>query len=128
MAKMTTDELLDVFKEMSVLELSEFLKAFEDEFDVTAAAPVAMGIAPAGGGEAQAVEEEQDEFDVVLSSFGDKKIQVIKEVRSLTSLGLKEAKELVESAPGAVLEGVDREAAEKAKEQLEAAGASVDLS
>ena len=87
-----------------------------------------MGIAPAGGGEAQAVEEEQDEFDVVLSSFGDKKIQVIKEVRSLTSLGLKEAKELVESAPGAVLEGVDREAAEKAKEQLEAAGASVDLS
>ena len=127
MAKMTTDELLDVFKEMSVLELSEFLKAFEDEFDVTAAAPVAMGVAPAGGGEAQAVEEEQDEFDVVLSSFGDKKIQVIKEVRSLTSLGLKEAKELVESAPGAVLEGVDREAAEKAKEQLEAAGASVDL-
>ena len=86
MAKMTTDELLDVFKEMSVLELSEFLKAFEDEFDVTAAAPVAMGIAPAGGGEAQAVEEGQDEFDVVLSSFGDKKIQVIKEVRSLTSL------------------------------------------
>ncbi len=127
MAKMTTDELLDVFKEMSVLELSEFLKAFEEEFDVTAAAPVAVGVAPAGGADAPAAEEEKDEFDVVLTAVGDKKIQVIKEVRALTSLGLKEAKELVDNAPGAVLEGVDKETAEKAKEALEGAGASVDL-
>jgi large subunit ribosomal protein L7/L12 len=127
MAKMTTDELLGVFREMSVLELSEFLKAFEDEFDVTAAAPMAVGVAPAGGGEAAPAEEEKDEFDVVLTAIGDKKIQVIKEVRSLTSLGLKEAKEVVDNAPGAVLEAVDKETADKAKAQLEAVGASVNL-
>ena len=125
MAKMTTDDLLGVFEEMTVLELKEFLDAFEEKFDVTAAAPVAMAVA-AGGGEA-AVEEEKDEFDVMLIAAGDKKIQVIKEVRALTSLGLKEAKELVDSAPSAVLEAADKEAAEKAKEQLEGAGASVEL-
>jgi large subunit ribosomal protein L7/L12 len=128
MAKMTTEDLLDVFKEMSVLELSEFLKAFEEEFDVTAAAPVAvMPGSAAGGGEAAEAAEEQDEFDVVLAAVGDKKIQVIKEVRALTSLGLKEAKEVVDNAPGPVLEAVDKEAAEKAKEQLEGAGATVEL-
>ena len=127
MAKMTTDELLDVFRDMSVLELSEFLKAFEGEFDVTAAAPVAVGVAAAGAGEVAVAEDEQDEFDVVLSAVGDKKIQVIKEVRSLTSLGLKEAKAVVDNAPGAVLEGVDKEAAAKAKKQLEAVGATVEL-
>ena len=125
MAKMTTDDLLEHFSGMTVLELSEFVKAFEDKFEVTAAAPMAVAVAVDGGG--AAVEEEKDEFDVMLSSIGDKKIQVIKEVRSLTSLGLKEAKELVESAPVAVLEGVDEEAANKAKEALEGAGAQVEL-
>ena len=128
MAKMTTDELISVFEEMTVLELKEFLDAFEDRFEVTAAAPVAaVAVAGAGGGEAAAAEEEKDEFDVVLTGFGDKKIGVIKEVRGLTSLGLKEAKELVESAPANILEGVSKEDAEKAKETLEAAGATVDL-
>ncbi|NNF89485.1 MAG: 50S ribosomal protein L7/L12 [Acidimicrobiia bacterium] len=126
MAKMTTDDLLEHFSGMTVLELSEFVKAFEDKFEVTAAAPMAVAVAGDGGGGA-AAEEEKDEFDVMLSSIGDKKIQVIKEVRSLTSLGLKEAKELVESAPVAVLEGVDEEAANKAKEALEGAGAQVEL-
>ncbi len=126
MAKMTSEELLAVFEEMSVLELSEFLKEFEEKFDVTAAAPMAMAAMPAAGGEA-AAEEEQDEFDVVLVAIGDKKIQVIKEVRSLTSLGLKEAKAVVDGAPAAVLEGVDKEAAEKAKEALEGAGGTVEL-
>jgi large subunit ribosomal protein L7/L12 len=127
MAKLSTDELLDAFKEMTLLELSEFVKQFEDTFDVTAAAPVAAApAAPQGAGAADAgAAEEQDEFDVVLEGAGDKKIQVIKEVRSLTSLGLKEAKELVEGAPKPVLEKVNKEAAEKAKEALEAAGASV---
>ncbi|MBY9074724.1 50S ribosomal protein L7/L12 [Nocardioides sp. WL0053] len=126
MAKLTTDELLDAFKEMTLLELSEFVKQFEDTFGVTAAAPVAAAAAPAAGGagEAAAVEE-QDEFDVVLEAAGEKKINVIKEVRALTSLGLKEAKELVESAPKAILEKVNKEAAEKAKESLEGAGAKV---
>ena len=124
MAKLSSEELLDVFAEMTVLELSEFLKAFEEKFDVTAAAPMAaMAMAPA----AAAAEEEKDEFDVVLIAAGDKKIQVIKEVRGLTSLGLKEAKEVVDNAPGPVLEGVDKETAEKAKEILEGAGASVEL-
>jgi len=129
MAKMTTDELLGVFEEMTVLELSEFLKAFEERFDVTAAAPMAVAVAPgaAGGEAAGGGAEEKDEFDVVLAAVGDKKIQVIKEVRSLTSLGLKEAKALVDGAPGPVLEGVDKETAEKAKEALEAAGATVEL-
>jgi large subunit ribosomal protein L7/L12 len=127
MAKMTTDELLGQFEEMTVLELSEFLKAFEEKFDVTAAAPAAMMMAaPADGGGA-AAEEEQDEFDVVLLAAGDKKIQVIKAVRGLTSLGLKEAKDLVDGAPNNVLEAVDKEAAEKAKEAIEAAGGSVEL-
>ncbi len=128
MAKLTTDELLDAFKEMTLLELSEFVKQFEDTFGVTAAAPVAVAAAgaPAAGGTAEAAEE-QDEFDVVLESAGDKKIQVIKEVRSLTSLGLKEAKDLVEGAPKPILEKVTKEAADKAKEALEAAGASVSL-
>jgi large subunit ribosomal protein L7/L12 len=127
MAKTTTEKLLETFEEMSVLELSEFLKAFEDKFDVTAAAPVAVAAAPAGGDAGGAAEEEQDEFDVVLTGAGEKKIQVIKEVRSLTKLGLKEAKALVDEAPSAVLEAVDKETAEKAKEALEAAGASVEL-
>ncbi len=127
MAKLSTDELLDAFKEMTLLELSEFVKQFEETFGVTAAAPVAVAAAgaPAGGAGDAAAAEEQDEFDVVLESTGDKKIQVIKEVRSLTSLGLKEAKDLVESAPKAILEKVAKDAAEKAKEALEAAGASV---
>jgi len=126
MAKMTTDELLAVFEEMSVLELSEFLKAFEEKFDVTAAAPVAVAAvaADAGGGEAVA---EQEEFDVVLTAIGDKKIQVIKVVRELTKLGLKEAKGVVDGAPGNVLEGVDKDTAAKAREALEGAGASVDV-
>ncbi len=126
---MSTGELLDVFKSMTVLELNEFLKAFEEEFGVTAAAPVAVAAAAApgaGGGDAAAAEE-QDEFDVVLMAAGDKKIQVIKEVRSLTSLGLKEAKELVDSAPKPVLEKASKEDAEKAKAALEAAGATVEL-
>ncbi len=129
MAKMTTQDLLSAFEEMTVLELKDFLDAFEERFEVTAAAPMAVAAAPAAGGDgaAAAVEEEKDEFDVVISAIGDKKIQVIKEVRTLTSLGLREAKELVESAPKAVLEGVDKEAAEKAKEQLESAGATIEL-
>ena len=126
MATMSTEDLLEVFKNMSVLELNEFLKAFEEEFGVTAAAPVAVAAAPAAGGEVAAVEE-QDEFDVVLQAAGDKKIQVIKEVRSLTSLGLKEAKDLVDSAPKAVLEKASKEDAEKAKATLEGAGATVEL-
>ena len=128
MAKLTTEELIEQFKELTLLELSEFVKAFEETFDVTAAAPAAavVAAAPGGAGEA-AAEEEKDEFDVVLEAAGDKKIQVIKEVRTLTSLGLKEAKELVDSAPKAVLEGANKEAAEKAKTQLEGAGATVTL-
>ena len=128
MAKLSTAELLDVFKEMTVLELNEFLKAFEEEFDVTAAAPVAVAAAgaPAGDGGAAAAEE-KDEFDVVLTDAGGEKIKVIKEVRSLTSLGLKEAKDLVESAPKPVLENASKEDADKAKAQLEGAGASVEL-
>jgi len=128
MAKLSTDELLDAFKEMTLLELSEFVKQFEDTFGVTAAAPVAVAAAPAAGGAAGGEADaavEQDEFDVVLESAGEKKINVIKEVRALTSLGLKEAKELVEAAPKAVLEKVNKEAADKAKEALEGAGASV---
>jgi len=127
MAKMKTEELLTVFEEMTVLELSEFLKEFEERFDVTAAAPVAVAAAPVAAGAEAAVEEEQDEFDVVIMAAGDKKIQVIKEVRSLTSLGLKEAKAVVDDAPGPVLEGVDKETAEKAKEALEGAGATVEV-
>ena len=127
MAKLTTEELIEAFKELSLIELSEFVKAFEETFDVTAAAPVAVaGGAPAAGGEA-AAEEEKTEFDVILEAAGDKKIQVIKEVRALTSLGLKEAKDLVDSAPKAVLEGVNKETADKAKETLEGAGATVTL-
>ncbi|MFV2145326.1 MULTISPECIES: 50S ribosomal protein L7/L12 [Isoptericola] len=128
MAKLSTDELLSAFEELTLIELSEFVKAFEEKFDVTAAAPVAVAAAgaPAGGGEAEAAEE-QTEFDVVLESAGDKKIQVIKEVRALTSLGLKEAKDLVDGAPKPVVEGVDKDAAEKAKEALEGAGATVTL-
>ncbi len=125
MAKLSTGDLLDAFKEMTLLELSEFVKEFEDTFGVTAAAPVAVAAAAPTGGGAAEVEEEQDEFDVVLESAGEKKIQVIKEVRTLTSLGLKEAKELVEAAPKPVLERVSKEAAEKAKDSLEAAGANV---
>jgi large subunit ribosomal protein L7/L12 len=128
MAKLTTDELLDAFKEMTLLELSEFVKQFEETFGVTAAAPVAVAAAPAAGGAGAAEEAfEQDEFDVVLEAAGEKKINVIKEVRALTSLGLKEAKELVEAAPKAVLEKVNKEAAEKAKASLEGAGASVSV-
>ncbi len=129
MAKLSTDELLDAFKEMTLLELSDFVKQFEDTFGVTAAAPVAVAAAPgAGGGAAEApAAEEQDEFDVILESAGDKKIQVIKEVRGLTSLGLKEAKDLVDGAPKPVLEKVAKDAAEKAKEALEGAGATVTL-
>jgi large subunit ribosomal protein L7/L12 len=127
MAKLSTDELLDAFKEMTLIELSEFVKQFEETFDVTAAAPVAVAAAGGGGAAAAEAPEEKDEFDVVLESAGDKKIQVIKEVRSLTSLGLKEAKDLVDGAPKAVLEKVNKEAAEKAKEALEGAGATVTL-
>jgi large subunit ribosomal protein L7/L12 len=129
MAKISSDELLDAFKEMTLLELSEFVKQFEETFGVSAAAPVAVAAGPpAGTGAAPAEEEEEKtEFDVVLNAAGDKKIQVIKEVRALTSLGLKEAKDLVDSAPKPVLERVPREQADKAKEQLEAAGASVEL-
>ena len=125
MAKISTDNLLDAFKEMTLLELSEFVKSFEETFDVKAAAPVA--VAAAVGGPAAPAEEavEQDEFDVILEGAGDKKIQVIKEVRTLTSLGLKEAKDLVDGAPKTVLEKVNKEAAEKAKAALEGAGASV---
>ena len=128
MAKLSTEELLEQFKELTLIELSEFVKAFEETFEVTAAAPVAVAAAPAAGGAAGAEEAaEQDEFDVVLEAAGDKKIQVIKEVRALTSLGLKEAKDLVEGAPKPVLEKVAKDAAEKAKEALEAAGATVTL-
>ena len=127
MAKLSTDDLLDAFKEMTLLELSDFVKQFEDTFGVTAAAPVAVaaGAPAAGGADGAEAEEEKDEFDVVLEAVGDKKIQVIKEVRGLTSLGLKEAKELVEAAPKAVLEKVAKDAAEKAKDALEGAGATV---
>jgi large subunit ribosomal protein L7/L12 len=127
MAKLSTDELLDSFKEMTLIELSEFVKKFEDTFEVTAAAPVALAAAPAAGGGGAEAAAEQDEFDVVLEAAGDKKIQVIKEVRALTSLGLKEAKDLVDGAPKSVLEKVDKAAAEKAKEALEGAGATVTL-
>ncbi len=125
MAKLNTDDLLVHFEEMTVLELKEFLDAFEERFDVTAAAPTAMAMAPGGGDAAPA--EEKDEFDVVLTGIGDKKIQVIKEVRAMTSLGLKEAKELVDSAPKAVLEGVSKDDAEAAKEKIEAVGGTVEL-
>jgi large subunit ribosomal protein L7/L12 len=130
MAKLSTDELLDAFKEMTLIELSEFVKQFEETFGVTAAAPVAVAAAPAAGGAAAGGADDaaaQDEFDVILESAGDKKINVIKEVRALTSLGLKEAKDLVESAPKAILEKAPKDAAEKAKEALEGAGATVTL-
>ncbi len=127
MAKLSTDELLDAFKEMTLLELSEFVKQFEEVFDVKAAAPVAVAAAaPAGGAGEAAAAEEQDEFEVILEGAGDKKIQVIKEIRALTSLGLKEAKDLVDGAPKSVFDGqVNKEQAEKAKAALEGAGASV---
>jgi len=129
MAQLSNEALLDAFKEMTLIELSEFVKQFEEPFAVSAAAPVAVAAAgaPAAGGEAAPAEEEKDEFDVILESAGDKKIQVIKEVRGLTSLGLKDAKDLVESAPEPVLEKAKKEDAEKAKEALEAAGATVTL-
>jgi large subunit ribosomal protein L7/L12 len=125
---LTKDQILDGIANLSVLELSELLKEFEEKFGVTAAAPVAVAAAPAGGGgDAGGAEEEKSEFDVVLTAAGDKKIQVIKEVRALTSLGLKEAKDLVDSAPKPVLEHVSKDEAEKAKAQLEAAGGSVEV-
>ena len=129
MAKLSTDDLLEAFKEMTLLELSEFVKQFEDTFDVKAAAPVAVAAAGPAGGSAggEAAAEEQDEFDVVLEAAGDKKIQVIKEVRSLTQLGLKEAKDLVDGAPKPVLEKVSKADADKAKASLEAAGATVEV-
>jgi large subunit ribosomal protein L7/L12 len=129
MAKLSTAELLDAFKELTLIELSEFVKEFETTFGVTAAAPVAVAAAPAAGGGGAAAEEEEasDEVDVILEAAGDKKIQVIKEVRTLTSLGLKEAKDLVEAAPKAVLEKVTKEQAEKARESLEGAGAKVTI-
>ena len=126
MAKLTTDELINAFKELTLIELSEFVKAFEETFEVTAAAPAAVA-APAAAGAEAVVEEEKDEFDVVLEAAGEKKIQVIKEVRALTSLGLKEAKDLVDGAPKPVLEKASKEDAEKAKAQLEGAGATVEL-
>jgi len=127
-SSLTKDQILDGIAELSVLELSELLKAFEEKFGVTAAAPVAVAaVAAAGGGDAAAADEEQTEFDVVLTAAGDKKIQVIKEVRTLTSLGLKEAKDLVDNLPGKVLERVSKEDADKAKAQLEAAGATVEV-
>jgi len=129
MAKIAADDLLEAFKEMTLIELSEFVKQFEETFGVTAAAPVAVAAAPAAGGGGGAAEEaaEQDEFDVVLESAGDKKIQVIKVVRELTSLGLKEAKDLVDGAPKTVLEKANKETADKAKEALEGAGAAVSV-
>jgi large subunit ribosomal protein L7/L12 len=129
MAKLSTDDLLDAFKEMTLLELSDFVKQFEETFNVSAAAPVAVAAGPAGAAGAAAAEEaeEQTEFDVVLTGAGEKKIQVIKEVRALTSLGLKEAKDLVDSAPKPVLERVPKDQADKAKAQLEGAGATVEL-
>ena len=127
MAKMTTDELLGVFEEMTVLELKDFLDAFEQHFDVTAAAPVAMAAMPAAGGVEEEEEVEQTEFDVVLTAIGDAKIAVIKEVRAITKLGLRESKELVDAYPKAILEGVDAAAADAAKKQLEGAGASAEV-
>ena len=130
MAKLSTDELIEGFKELSLIELSEFVKKFEEVFEVSAAAPVAVaaaGAAPAGGGDAGGAAEEKDAFDVVLEAAGDKKIQVIKEVRALTNLGLGEAKALVDGAPGVVLEGANKETAEKAKAALEEAGGTVTL-
>lgn len=128
MAKLSTDQLLDAFKEMSLIELSEFVKSFEDTFGVTAAAPVAVAAAaPAGGAAGGAAAVEQDEFDVILEDGGAQKIAVIKEVRTLTNLGLKEAKDLVEAAPKAVLEKVAKDAADKAKALLEGAGAKVSI-
>ena len=128
MAKLSTEDLLDAFKELTLLELSEFVKAFEETFDVTAAAPVAVAAAAPGAGAAPAeAEEEKDEFDVILEADGGKKIQVIKVVRELTGLGLKEAKDTVEAAPKAILEKVNKEAAEKAKTKLEGEGAKVSL-
>ena len=127
MAKLSTDDLLEQFKEMTLIELSEFVKQFEETFGVTAAAAVAAAPAGGGGGAAPEAAEEQDEFDVILESAGDKKIQVIKEVRTLTSLGLKEAKDLVDGAPKAILEKVAKDVAEKAKAALEGAGATVTL-
>lgn len=128
MAKLSTEELIEQFKGLTLIELSEFVKAFEDTFEVTAAAPAAVAVAaPAAGGGEAAAEEEKTEFDVVLEAAGDKKIQVIKEVRALTSLGLKEAKDLVDGAPKPVLENVNKEAADKAKAALEGAGATVTL-
>jgi large subunit ribosomal protein L7/L12 len=126
MAKLTTEQLIEAFKELTLIELSEFVKAFEETFEVTAAAPVAAAAAPAAGGAAEAVEE-KDSFDVILESAGEKKIQVIKEVRALTNLGLGEAKAVVDGAPAPVLEGVNKETAEKAKATLEEAGATVTL-
>jgi large subunit ribosomal protein L7/L12 len=126
MAKIASDDLLDAFKEMTLIELSEFVKQFEETFGVSAAAPVAAAAAPAaGGGAAAEAPAEQDEFDVVLEAAGDKKIQVIKVVRELTSLGLKEAKDLVDGAPKTVVEKANKETADKAKEALEGAGAAV---
>ena len=127
MAKLSNEDLLAAFEEMTLLELSEFVKLFEDKFDVTAAAPAAVAVAAPGAAGAEEAAEEQTEFDVVLEAAGDKKIQVIKEVRGLTSLGLKEAKDLVDNAPKALLEGVNKETADKAKEALEGAGATVEL-
>lgn len=127
MARMTTKDLLSVFEEMTVLELKEFLDAFESHFDVTAAAPMAMAIAPGDDGGAAAAEEEQTEFDLILTSSGAKKIQVIKEVRALTQLGLKEAKALVDGIPNPVLEGVSKDQVEAAKAKIEAVGGSVEI-
>lgn len=128
MAKLTSDQLIEAFKELTLIELSEFVKKFEETFEVTAAAPAAVAVAaPAGGAGAAEEVEEKDSFDVVLESAGEKKIQVIKEVRTLTNLGLGEAKALVDGAPGVVLEGANKETAEKAKAQLEEAGATVTL-
>ena len=127
MAKLTIDELIDAFKDLTLIELSDFVKKFEEVFEVTAAAPVAVAAAGAAGPAAAEEVEEKSEFDVVLEGAGDKKIQVIKEVRALTSLGLKEAKDLVDGAPKPVLEGVNKETADKAKAQLEGAGATVTL-
>jgi len=127
MAKLTTDQLIEAFKELSLIELSDFVKKFEEVFEVTAAAPVAVAAAPAAGGAAAEAAEEKDSFDVVLEAAGDQKIQVIKEVRALTNLGLGEAKAVVDGAPAKVLEGVNKETAEKAKAALEGAGAKVSL-
>jgi large subunit ribosomal protein L7/L12 len=127
MAKLSTDQLIDAFKELSLIELSDFVKKFEEVFEVTAAAPVAVAAAPAAGGGSGEAAEEKDSFDVVLDAAGDQKIQVIKEVRALTNLGLGEAKALVDGAPATVLEGANKDTAEKAKAALEAAGAKVTL-